>query len=179
MITRRFPSSFLHTGLRICRGFVGVAATLTQLYISPHFMYMYTLVCVNVLGLARLGSASVVLSAFEIFPHILVRRATLSPVLPLPACSRCKAVCCGGRNTQRRRTWAGGGYRPVTFVEMKLCIHIHTHTGRPFALSLPTTPSPPVGNKAPSVSPGAQLDTAVEPSCSPRTELCGRARGYC
>ncbi|KAM7388378.1 hypothetical protein PAMP_024556 [Pampus punctatissimus] len=38
-------------------------------------------------------------------------------------------------------------------------------TRRPFALLLPTTLPPPVGNKAPSVSPVAQLDTAVEPSC--------------
>lgn len=107
--------------------------------------------CVNVL--ARLGQRW--LSALQIFHTSWLACAT-----PFRCC---KAVWFGEKHsTEGRGIWAGRGYRPLTFVEMKLCKHTET---------VCTPSASPCGEQSALCLLVAQLDTAVEPSCSssPRT----------
>ncbi len=104
------------------------------------------------------------------------------PLLPLPACRRCKADWCG--QTLRGGT-ADPGWRRLQAVNLCGNETMCTHTA--------TVCTPSAHNSAYLCREQsaqcllvAQLDTAVEPSCSSsprtgqyRTELCGRARGYC
>lgn len=142
--------------------------------------------CVHVsllsVWMCSLGSDSVSARRISNFPHILVGCATPVPLLPLPACRRCKAVWCG--QTLRGGT-ADPGWRRLQAVNLCGNETMCTHTA--------TVCTPSAHNSAYLCREQsaqcllvAQLDTAVEPSCSSsprtgqdRTELCGRARGYC
>lgn len=160
MITRRFPSCTL--------GFASVDVLLllfgdSRCNANAAFVSLFFLLairhnvrcgqclafeeCVN--ALARLETPSVA-RRISNFPHILVGCATPSPshcsLSPPAAAVRPTGV--DKHSAEGRRTRAGGGYRPLTFVEMKPCVH----TRRPSARPLPTTLPTSVGNKAPSVS---------------------------